>query len=76
MTGFLVSLLVVAATGVVITGMTLLARYLRRHGRGGPALGAAMAAYDEVMHPVAYDAFVEVQAQDDRVIPVPAAGER
>jgi hypothetical protein len=76
MTGILVSLLVVAATGVVISGMTLLARQLRRHGRAGLALGAAMAAYDEAMHPVAYDAFVEVQALQDRVIPIPAAGER
>jgi hypothetical protein len=43
MTGFLVSLLVVAATGVAITGMTLLARYLRRHGRGGPVRRGASA---------------------------------
>jgi hypothetical protein len=34
-----------------------------------------MAAYDEAMHPVAYDAFVEVQALQDRVIPIPAARE-
>lgn len=62
---------VVASVIAVMATLGALARVLRRRGNVGPALGAAMAAYDEAMHSTAHDTFVEVQAQKDRAIPVP-----
>ncbi|WP_208322719.1 MULTISPECIES: hypothetical protein [unclassified Salinibacterium] len=72
MTSVLLSLLMVACGAVAMVGFALLAIRVRRRGSAGPALGAAMAAYDEAMHSTAYDTFVEVQAQADRTIPVAA----
>lgn len=65
-------LLVVAGVAVVMTGLALLAVRIRRRGSAGPAIGAAMAAYDEAMHTTAHSTFVEVQTQKDRAIPIPA----
>ena len=65
--------IVVIATGLVLVAMTSFARVLRRRGTAGPAISAAMAAYDEAMHSTAYTSFVEVQAQDERKVPLTAA---
>jgi hypothetical protein len=67
-----VGLLVVAAVALVMVGLAFLAIRVRRNGSAGPAVGAVMAAYDEAMHSTAYDTFVELQAQEDRTIPMPA----
>lgn len=66
------ALVVVAGVIVVMAGLALLAVRVRRRGGAGPAIGAAMAAYDEAMHTTAHSTFVEVQAQKDRAIPIPA----
>jgi hypothetical protein len=63
---------VVAGTIVVLAGLALLALRIRRRGTAGPAIGAAMAAYDQAMHVTAYETFLEMQAQDERVTPTPA----
>jgi hypothetical protein len=68
----LIGLLVVGAVALVMVGLAFLAIRIRRSGTAGPAVGAAMAAYDEAMHSTSYDTFVEVQAQKDRKIPMPA----
>jgi hypothetical protein len=68
----LIGLLVVGAVALVMVGLAFLAIRIRRSGSAGPAVGAAMAAYDEAMHSTAYDTFVEVQAQENRKIPMPA----
>lgn len=69
-----VGLLVVAGVCLVLVALGLIARGLRRRGTAGPAISAAMAAYDEAMHSTAHDTFVEVQAQKDRAVAAPAAG--
>ncbi|CAN5515425.1 hypothetical protein BH10ACT7_BH10ACT7_07360 [soil metagenome] len=72
MSDLLMAVIVVAAIALVMVGLTLLALWIRRRGKAGPAIGAAMAAYDEAMHSTAHDTFVEVQAQRDRTVPVTA----
>ncbi|RZU65994.1 hypothetical protein EV379_2339 [Microterricola gilva] len=67
-----IGLLVVGGTVVVLLGLALLAQRIRRRGTAGPAIGAAMAAYDQAMHVTAYETFLEMQAQDERVTPTPS----
>ena len=64
--------IVVAATGLVLVALAAFARWVRRRGTAGPAIAAAMAAYDEAMHSTAHDTFVEVQAQKHRTVARPA----
>jgi hypothetical protein len=68
--------IVVIATGLVLVVLTAVARVVRRRGSAGPAISAAMAAYDEAMHSTAHDTFVEVQAQRDRTVAAPAPGKK
>lgn len=68
MLGIGIGVLVVAAVALVMAGLAFLAIRIRRTGTAGPAIGAAMAAYDEAVHSTAYDTFVEVQAQEDRTV--------
>ena len=75
MTDFWLSVLVIGGVGAVMVALAGLAHRLRRRGGAGPAIGAAMAAYDEAMHSTAYDTFVEAQAQGERKIPIPSPGE-
>ena len=70
----LTAVIVVAGVIVVMAGLAVLAVRIRRRGSAGPAIGAAMAAYDEAMHATAHSTFIEVQAQKDRAIPIPAPG--
>jgi len=64
---------VVTATGLVLVALTMAARWVRSRGSAGPAISAAMAAYDEAMHSTAHDTFVEVQTQKDRTVARPSA---
>ena len=66
--------LVVGVAGVMVA-LGLLAHRWRR-GSAGPAIGAAMAAYDQGMHVTAYDTFVETQEQSRRKVSIPAPGDR
>jgi hypothetical protein len=43
-----------------------LARRARRRGTAGAAFAAAIAAYDEAMHPAAHETFVELRTQEGR----------
>jgi hypothetical protein len=72
MSDLLLAVIVVAGVATVMAGLALLAVRVRRRGAAGPAIGAAMAAYDEAMHSTAHDTFVELQAEADRVVPAPA----
>jgi hypothetical protein len=76
MVPFIVAATVLTGTAAVLVALVLVARRLRRRGSAGAAIGAAMAAYDEAMHPLGYEAAVEVRAQDDRAASVTAAGDR
>ncbi len=66
MTDLLLGTIVTAGVAAVLVALVLLARLVRRSGRTGPAIGAAMAAYDEAVHVTAHDAFVELQDQRER----------
>jgi hypothetical protein len=70
MANVVVGLVVVGAVIAVMIVLAFIAVRVRRRGSAGPAIGAAMAAYDEAMHSTAHDTFVEVQAQRDRAIPI------
>jgi hypothetical protein len=72
MSNLAADLLVVGGVAIVMVALALLAMRVRRSGSAGPAIGAAMAAYDEAMHATGYDTFIEMQAQDDRRIPLAA----
>jgi hypothetical protein len=67
---------VLAGTAAALVALVLVAKRLRRRGSAGAAIGAAMAAYDEAMHPLAANAAVELLAQDDRTATVTAPGDR
>jgi len=75
MTDLWVGMLLVTGVAGLMVMLGLLAHRLRR-GSAGPAIGAAMAAYDEAMHSTAYDTFVETQAQAGRAISLPAPSKR
>ena len=70
-----IGVLVVAGVAVVMALLALVAVRVRRRGSAGPAIGAAMAAYDQAMHSTAYDTFVEMQQQTDRKIVTAAPDE-
>jgi len=72
----LAMLVIAVASAALITLLVLVAARVRRRGSAGPAIGAAMAAYDEAMHSTAHSAFVEMQEHEDRTTPLPAPGER
>lgn len=72
----LLAVIVVAGVAAVMAALAALAIRVRRRGTAGPAIGAAMAAYDEVMHSTAHDQFVEMQAEADRVTPAPTPDKR
>jgi hypothetical protein len=59
---------VFAGACAVLVTLVLAGRLVRRSGRAGPAIGAAMAAYDEAVHVMAHDSFVEMQDQRDRPV--------
>ena len=64
--------IVTVALGAAMAGLGVLAKRARRRGTAGSAIAGAMAAYDEGMHGTAHDAFVEVQEQERRPIPIEA----
>lgn len=62
---------IIGALGAVMVCLVFMARHVRRSGTAGQAVAAAMAAYDQGFHSTAYDAFIEVRAQDDRTHKAP-----
>lgn len=67
---------VLAGTAAVLVVLVLVARRMRRRGSAGAAIGAAMAAYDEAMHPLAHDAVLEQRVQEERAGTVAAPVDR
>ena len=53
MSDVLLAAAVVVGVAAVMAGLAVLAVRVRRRGTAGPAIGAAMAAYDEAMHSTA-----------------------
>ncbi|WP_395728935.1 hypothetical protein [Nakamurella sp.] len=65
----------VAATvllfGVVLGGLW----WAARRSRGRAAAGAVTGPFEEIWHPAAHQARIEIQVQDERVIPNPQPGD-
>ena len=76
MTDLLAAVVLIAGTAIVMALLALIAIRVRRSGTAGPAIGAAMAAYDEAMHTSAHQTFVEMQQQQDRRVGLPSARDR
>lgn len=66
-------LAVVAGFGLILSCLTWLASYARRRGTAGAALRGAIASYDEIFHPHAHRAHVEIVAQSRRGTSISAA---
>ncbi|MBX9245704.1 hypothetical protein ICW40_12915 [Actinotalea ferrariae] len=62
---------VLVLVGGVLLGLRALRRGMRRRGHGGSAMGP----FDEIWHPAAHDARVEVHEQDERPAPAPSPDE-
>ncbi len=75
MTGLLFGAVFFAMVAAVLLVLVLPAHRVRRRGSAGPAIAAAMAAYDEAMHSTAHDTFVEMQIAEERTVPAPAPGD-
>lgn len=65
---------VLALFAVVLGGLMLLALRVRRRGLSGSY--SLMGPFDELWHPAAVQARVEIQVQDERADPLPAPGDR
>lgn len=76
MTEVLVGVSIVVGVAALMLVLAWLARRIRRRGSAGPAIGAAMAAYDQGVHVTAYESFLEMQAQAQRATPMPAPAEK
>ncbi|MBW0117448.1 hypothetical protein I4J48_19610 [Pseudonocardia sp. KRD-169] len=66
--------LALVAVGGPVAGLRLLARRVRRHGAAGGY--SLMGPFDELWHPAAVAARLEVQVQDERQEPLPSPGDR
>jgi hypothetical protein len=64
--------IVAGALTVILGGLTLLGIRLRRRRLGGSMMGP----FDEIWHPAAHHYRFEVEAQQERAIPLPATGDR
>lgn len=64
-------LLVVAAFAAVLVGLALLTRRAR-----GRSVGSSVAGpFEEIWHPAAHRARIDIQVQDERKVPLPAPGD-
>lgn len=66
-----VALVTTAAVALNLGGLVWLAARARRRGIGGSVLGPL----EEIYHPTAHRARVEVQVQDERRTPTPSPGD-
>lgn len=66
------ALVSLAIFGIVLWGLARAARRLRRRG-GGESL---MQPFDEIWHPTAYHARLDVEVQQERPAPSPSPGDR
>ena len=62
----------IAVLAAVLTGLTLLARWVRRRGYGGQLMGPA----EEIFRPSARRFREEIQVQAERMMPNPSADDQ
>jgi hypothetical protein len=60
--------------GVVLGGLVLVARRVRRRGVGGGY--SLMGPFEELWHPGALDARLEISTQEEGPAPTPSSGDR
>jgi hypothetical protein len=61
-----------AALAVTVGGLVLLASRIRRRGIGDTVMGP----FDEVWHPTAHRAHIEIREQEERTTPAPTPSVR
>ena len=61
-----------AAFGVTLGGLAWLATRVRRRGLGDSLMGP----FDEIWHPAADRARIEIRVQDERPVPAPLPGDQ
>ncbi|MGS0683836.1 hypothetical protein ACVBEQ_01565 [Nakamurella sp. GG22] len=71
MSTLLAGIVVFAAFGAVMAGLVLLTRRQRGRKVGGSIAGP----FEEIWHPSAHRARIEIQIQGERKIPMPSPGE-
>lgn len=64
--------LVVAVVGVILAGLPGLAARVRRGGTGGSVMGP----FEDLWHPAAQRARLEVETQQEQPAPAPEPGDR
>ncbi len=67
----LAGIVVFAAFGAVMAGLALLTRRQRGRKVGGSVAGP----FEEIWHPSAHRARIEIQVQEERRIPMPSPGD-
>lgn len=68
MGGLLVLLVVMASLAVILGLLTLLAAHARRRGIGDQVMGP----FDEIWHPTAHAARIEMLQEQERLVPAPS----
>ncbi len=68
MVALLASLVTAAGVAIVASGRVWLGRRVRRRGVGGEAMGP----FEEIWHPAAHRARMEIAVQKERMVPLPS----
>jgi len=63
--------MVVAVFGMILGGLAWLAAHVRRRGGGDSLMGP----FEEIWHPAARRARIEIQVLDERAAPAPSPGD-
>lgn len=67
MDAFLALLAILAGLGLILAGLTRLASRVRRRGAGD-----VMGPFEEIWHPVAHQARIEIHARSEQRAPMPS----
>jgi len=65
-------MVILAGFAMILGGLAWMASRVRRRGGGGSLMGP----FDEIWHPAALQARIEIQVQDERPAPSPLPGDR
>lgn len=72
MAAFLSLLAVLTGLGLILAGLMWLAKRVRRRAAGDSVMGP----FEEIWHPVAHQARIEIHAQSEQRAPMPSADDR
>lgn len=71
MVDFLAFLGTAAGVAAIAAGLVWLGRRVRRRGVGGEVMGP----FEEIWHPAAHRARMELEVQEERMVPLPSPGD-